>query len=103
MELYEKPISELLESGCVAYGSMVKIEYPSQDEMERTKQAIKIFNMRNGRVLTELYEKFDILLLTDIFEKFINVSIFQFGRNPLYHIGYQALLGQTDQSIQERN
>ena len=94
--MYEKPISELLESGRVAYDSMVKIKYPSQDEVERTKQANKKFNMRNGRVLTELYEKVDILLLTDIFEKFINVSVFQFGRNPFYHVGYQALLGPTD-------
>ena len=36
--------------------------------------------------MTELYCKADVILLADIFEKFNNVSVSEFGINPLYHI-----------------
>ena len=35
--------------------------------------------------MTELYNKTDVILLADIFEKFIKISITEFGINPLYH------------------
>ena len=45
---------------------------------------IKRFNIRKGIELTQLYLKSDALLLTSVFEKFIKVSIIEFGINPLY-------------------
>ena len=36
--------------------------------------------------LTELYLKTDVILLADVFEKFIKVSIKEFGINPLYSV-----------------
>ena len=45
---------------------------------------IKRFNIKNGEELTEIYLKSDVLLLACVFEKFINVSINEFGINPLY-------------------
>ena len=86
LEDYEKPIEELLEAGKEAYFSKTKNEIPDQDEIERTNKIIKLFNIKNGRQLTELYCKADIILLSDIFEKFIDVSKTEFAVNPLYHI-----------------
>ena len=83
---YEKPIDELIKSGNEAYFSKTKNKIPYQEEIDRTNEIIKIFRIKNGRELTELYNKADVILLADIFEKFIKVSISEFGINPLYHI-----------------
>ena len=45
---------------------------------------IKRFNVKNGKELTEIYLKSDVLLLACVFEKFIKVSVNEFGINPLY-------------------
>ena len=86
LEDYEKPIEELLKSGNEAYFSKTKKKIPDQEEIDRTNEFIKLFNIKNGRELPELYKKADVILLADIFEKFIKVSISEFGINPLYHI-----------------
>ena len=86
LEDYEKPIEELLESGNEAYFSKTKNKIPDQEEIDRTNQIIKLFNIKNGKELTELYNKADVILLADIFEKFIEVSKTEFGINPLYNI-----------------
>ena len=86
LEDYEKPIDELLYAGKEAYFSKTKNKIPDQDEIDRTNEIIKLFIIKNGRELTELYCKADVILLADIFEKFINVSKTEFGINPLYQI-----------------
>ena len=86
LEIYEKPIDELTKSGKEAYFSKTKNKIPDQEEIDRTNEIIKLFNIKNGRELTELYNKADVILLADIFEKFNKVSISEFGINPLYHI-----------------
>ena len=86
LEDYELPIDVLLKAGEEAYFSKTKNKIPDQEEIDRTNEIIKIFNIKNGRELTEFYNKADVTLLADIFEKFINVSISEFGINPLYHI-----------------
>ena len=86
LEDYEKPIEQLLESGNEAYFSKTKNKIPNQKEIDRTNEIIKLFKIKNGRELTELYCKADIILLADIFEKFIKVYISEFGIKPLYHI-----------------
>ena len=58
--------------------------YPDDEEIQRTMDIIKRFNNRNGEELTEIYLKSDVLLLACVFEKFIKVSINEFGINPLY-------------------
>ena len=45
---------------------------------------IKRFIIKNGEELTEIYLKSDVLLLACVFEKFIKVSVNEFGINPLY-------------------
>ena len=86
LEDYEKPIDELLKAGSEAYYSKTANKIPDQTEINRTNEIIKLFNIKNGRELTELYCKADVILLADIFEKFIEVSKTEFGINPLYHI-----------------
>ena len=86
LEDYEKPIDELLKAGSEAYYSKTANKIPDQKEIDRTNEIIKLFNIKNGRELTELYCKADVILLADIFEKFIEVSTTEFGINPLYHI-----------------
>ena len=89
---YEKTIDILLEAGSNAYFSKTANKIPDQKEIDRTNQIIKLFNIKNGRELTQLYNKADVILLADIFEKFIKVSKTEFGINPLYHI---SLAGTT--------
>ena len=86
LEDYEKPIEELLYAGKEAYFSKTANKIPDQKEIDRTNEIIKLYNIKNGKELTELYCKADIILLADIFEKFIEVSKTEFGINPLYHI-----------------
>ena len=86
LEDYERPIQELLESGKEAYFSRTKNRIPDQEEIDKTNKIIRLFDIKNGRELTELYNKADVILLADIFEKIIRVSILEFGINPLYHI-----------------
>ena len=86
LEDYERPIKELLQAGKEAYFSKTKNKIPDLEEIDRTNQIIKLFNIKNGRELTELYNKADVILLADIFEKLIEVSKTEFGINPLYHI-----------------
>ena len=64
--------------------SKVKNRCPDDEEFERTKEIIKIFDNRNAEELTEKYLKSDVLLLACVFEKFIKVSIDEFKINPFY-------------------
>ena len=86
LEDYEKPIEELLKSGKEAYFSKTKNKILDQEEMGRKNEIIKFFNFKNGRELTEPYNKAGVILLADIFEKFIKVSISEFSTSPLYDI-----------------
>ena len=62
----------------------MKNGYPDDEEIERTMDNIKRFNIKNGEEITETYLKSDVLLLACVFEKFIKVSVNEFGKNPLY-------------------
>ena len=80
--------------------SILKNDYPSDEKIERTKEIIKIFNIKNGEELTEVYLKSDVLLLACVFEKFIKVSINEFDINPLYSV---SLLGYSWQCGKKNN
>ena len=45
---------------------------------------IERFNIKDGKELTEIYLKSDVLLLACVFEKFIKISVNQYDINPLY-------------------
>ena len=78
---YQKPVDNLKKED---FFRKLKNEYPSDKEIERTKEIIRLFNIRTGEELTEIYLKSDALLLTYVFEKLSKVSVNEFGINPLY-------------------
>ena len=49
---YEKPVDNLRKEN---FFSKIKNEYRDDEELERTKQIIKLFNLKNGKELTEIY------------------------------------------------
>ena len=79
--------------------------YPYDEEIQRTKDIIKRYNFKIGEELTEIYLKSDVLLLACVLEKFIKVSVNEFGINPLYCVslpGYtwQCGLKYTGKNLQ---
>ena len=78
---YKKPVDSLEKKD---FFSKLKNKCPDDDEIERTREIIKRFNIKNGEELTEIYFKSDVLLLACVFEKFIKVSVNEFKINPLY-------------------
>ena len=81
IEDYQKPVNNLKNE---LFFSKLKNGYPDDEEIQRTKDIIEKFNIKNGEELTEIYLKSDVLLLACVFEKFIKVSVNEFGINPLY-------------------
>ena len=81
IEDYQKPVDNLENKN---FFSKLKKKCSDDEEIKRTMDIIKRFNIKNGEELTEIYLKSDVLLLACVFEKFIKVSISEFGINPLY-------------------
>ena len=81
IEDYQKSVDNLKKED---FFSNLKNKCPDDEEIERTKEIIKIFNTKIGEELTEIYIKSDVLLPACVFEKFIKVSFNEFGINPLY-------------------
>ena len=80
--------------------SKLKNDYPDDEEIERTKEIIKLFNIKDGGELTKLYCKSDVILLADVFEKFVKVSTKEYKIIPLYCVSlpgytYQCALKYT--------
>ena len=63
--------------------SELKNKSPDDNEVERTKQIIKIFDISNGEEITRFNMNSDIFLLADVLLKFIKVSTKCYGINPL--------------------
>ena len=55
--------------------SKLKIKYLNDEEIERTKEIIKLLTIKDGEELTNLCCKSDVNLLSNVFEKFVKVSI----------------------------
>ena len=53
-----------------------------------------MFDIKNGEALTHLFLESDVILLADVFEKFINISIEEYVINTLYCV---SLPGYTRQ------
>ena len=77
---YQKPVDNLKKEDFI---SKLKNDYPGDEEIERTKEIIKLFNIKDGEELTKLYCKSDVILLADVFEKFVKVSTEEYKINPL--------------------
>ena len=86
IEDYNKPVIILENKN---FFSKLKNKCPHDKEIDGTREIIKKFDIKNGRELTELYCRSDVLLLTCVFEKFIKVSqneFDEFGISPLYFV-----------------
>ena len=66
------------------YFSKIKITSPGHEKKERTKQIIKLFDIKNNEEKTKLYLKSDVILFTCVFEKFVKVSIKEYHIKPLF-------------------
>ena len=80
LENFDKPLNLTKED----FFSTLNQSYPSDEEISRTKEIIRKYNIKTGKDLTLLYLKMDILQLADVFENFIQSSIKSYGINPLY-------------------
>ena len=99
---YKKPVHNLENKD---FFSKLKNKCPDDKEIDRTREIIKKFNIKNGEELTQLYLKSDVILLADVFEKFIKISVEEYGINPLYCVslpGYtwQCGMKYTDINLQ---
>ena len=95
---YQKPVDNLKKED---FFSKLKNECPDDDEIERTKEIIKLFDIKNGEELTKLYCKSDVILLADVIEKFVKVSFEEYAINLLYCVSlpgyiYQCALKYID-------
>ena len=80
----------------IIFSVISKPDYPDDEEIERTKQIIKLFKIKYGKELTKIYLKNNACLLACVFEKLIKVSVNDIGINLLYCIslpGYTWLCG----------
>ena len=53
-----------------------------------------MFNIKNGEVLTQIYLKSDVILLACVFEKFIKMSVKEYGINPLFCVRFPGYTWQ---------
>ena len=80
---YKKPVHDLENKD---FFSKLKNKCPGDKEIDRTREIIKKFNIKNGEELSQLYLKSDAILLADVFEKFIKISVEEDGINPSYYV-----------------
>ena len=66
------------------YWSTLTQSYPSDDDIKRTQELIDKNKIENGRELTMLYLKMDVLQLADVFENFVKSSTREYKIIPLY-------------------
>ena len=97
---YQKPVNNLKKEH---FFSKLKNDYPDDGEIQRTWDSVEKFNSRNGEELTEIYLKGDVLLLACVFEKFIKVSVYEFGINPLYCVSLPGYTWQCGLKYTEIN
>ena len=84
---YYKP----LKLGREDYFSTLNQSYPGFEEIIRTQAIILKNTITNLKELTMLYLKNDVILLTDIFQNYIDTCKKAYGINPLYSYSTPSL------------
>ena len=69
LDNFDKPLNLTKED----YWSTLTQSYPSDDDIKRTQELIDKNTIENGRELTMLYLKMDVLQLADVFENFVEI------------------------------
>ena len=95
---YQKPVDNLKREDIFR---KLKNKCPDDEEIQRTKKIIKMFDTKIGEELIKLYCKSDVILLADVIEKFAKVSFEEYDINPLYSVSlpgytYQCALKYSD-------
>ena len=90
---YEKHVDNLKKED---FFSKLKNKYPKDEEIERIKGIISLFKIKDGEELTKLYCKSDVILLADVFKKFVKEPTKKYGINPLYCV---SLSGYTCERV----
>ena len=80
LDNFDKPFTLTKED----YWSTLTQSYPSDDDIKRTQELIDKNKTKNGRELTMLYLKMDVLQLADVFENVVESSTREYKINPLY-------------------
>ena len=78
---YQKPVDNLKKQH---FFSKFKNDYPDDEEIQKTIDNIKKFNIKSGEESTQISLKSDAVLLACVFEKFLKVSVIEYDINPLY-------------------
>ena len=78
---YQKPVNYLIKEDLVS-NSKMNID----KEIARTKEIFRLFNIKNGEQLINLFLKRDLILLTCVFGKFLKISTNDFGVIPLFSV-----------------
>ena len=71
------------------YWSTLTQSFPSDKDIERTKEIIIKFGIQDGQELTMLYLYLDVILLADVFENFVKTCTDDIAIKPLTAIHYQ--------------
>ena len=61
---FKKPVDNLKKEN---FFTKLKTKCPGNDEIERTKEIIKVIDIKNGEELTRIYLKSDVFLLANVF------------------------------------
>ena len=67
----------------------------SDEEYSRACNVWKVFNIKNIGGYHDLYLKTDVLLLCDVFEKFIDVCLKDYGLDPCHYFSSPGLAGDA--------
>ena len=78
---YKEPVDDSKKED---FFSKLKNKCRDVEEIQRNREVIKLFDIKNGEGVTKLFCKRDVVLLADVIEKFINVSFEGYDINPLY-------------------
>ena len=80
----------------------------SDIEYQRAFNVWKVFSIKNLGEYHELYSKTDVLLLCDVFEKFINACLKDYGLDPCHYysnsgLSWNAMLKMTGIKLEKIN
>ena len=68
---YQKPVDNLKKED---FFNKLKNGYPDDKEIERTKEIIRKFNIKNGEQLTHIYEKWCVITSLCVWEIYKSIS-----------------------------
>ena len=77
---FQEPLNRTKED----FWSTLKQTTPPDEEINRTQEIIKKFNVKNGQVLTMLYLKMDVLQLADVFENFVEKATLEKATSAVF-------------------